>query len=499
MIVTLISNMKIDSITLPQKVSGQYYISNPCDNDDRKSIIIEAIEGEWVLKSSKNVSIISEYDIGIKNQILKPLNIYCLKINNEKIYIFAEPVTQDRKVYNKLLINQDANISIGRNIDNDISINNEFVSSSHAVLSYINGRWSVSDKNSTNGTFVNQLRIKIKDLEIGDVIYIMGLKIIIGSCFIAYNNPDGVVSVNFNVFHKFVVQESNVDCEEKLKLEAQRCFYPSPRFKKDIVRKEINIDSPPQNAIGDEMPLMLVIGPSMTMGMASLSTALFAVNNAMTTGNYSSAMPSIVMSFSMLLGTVMWPIITKKYEKKRRYKKENVRQKKYRAYLKKIQVRINEECERQEEILRENYISIDKCVDRIINVKRNLWERSFGHNDFLKLRCGLGEGTLDAKISYSQKQFSIDDDNLQEELYSLCNNIPQLKDIPITLSLFDDYISGVIGDRKVVKEFAKGLIFQIAALYSYDEVKMVFLFDEDEEVDFIFTKWLPHVWSDDKK
>ena len=122
-----------------------------------------------------------------------------------------------------------------------------------------------------------------------------------------------------------------------------------------------------------------------------------------------------------------------------------------------------------------------------------------GQNDFLKVRVGHGDGLLDAEMSYQERKFSIDDDNLQEELYSLCEKPKVLHNIPITYSLFDNFVSGVIGDRNQVVAFAKGLIIQLSALYSYDEVKFVFLYDEEESNQFEFVKWLPHVWNDDNK
>jgi len=149
--------------------------------------------------------------------------------------------------------------------------------------------------------------------------------------------------------------------------------------------------------------------------------------------------------------------------------------------------------------LNENHVTIQECEKRIRDTQRNLWERGLGQNDFLRVRVGNGEGVLDAEISYSERKFSLDDDNLQEELYTLCEKEKPLHNIPITYSLFENHISGVIGERKQVAEFAKGLIIQLAALYSYDEVKFVFLFDKEEEDKFGFVKWLPHVWSDDNK
>ena len=70
----------------------------------------------------------------------------------------------------------------------------------------------------------------------------------------------------------------------------------------------------------------------------------------------------------------------------------------------------------------------------------------------------------------------------------VCNYLQnQHWDIPISISFFDNFISGIIGQKKMVSEFAKGLIFQIAALYSYDEVKMVFIYDVADEKEFVDT------------
>lgn len=63
------------------------------------------------------------------------------------------------------------------------------------------------------------------------------------------------------------------------------------------------------------------------------------------------------------------------------------------------------------------------------------------------MRLGYGEGNLNAEISYSDRHFSLDDDNLREELYSLCESDKTLHNIPITYSMFENYISGIIGQK----------------------------------------------------
>ena len=60
--------------------------------------------------------------------------------------------------------------SIGRTDINDISLNNDSVSTQHAKLESINGEWKVIDQGSTNGTFVNNKRANLAILASGDEI-----------------------------------------------------------------------------------------------------------------------------------------------------------------------------------------------------------------------------------------------------------------------------------------------------------------------------------------
>lgn len=492
MIVTTIGKSYLNSISLPQKITGQYWLNDETEAGIDRLASVEGINGEWVLKSNRSIKILDSKNQPLKNTIIHPMSIYVMERNNgEKVFVFTEPITEDRQIFTKYLVRTDVDLSIGRNEQNDICFANKVVSSNHAALSHKKGRWFIQDKTSANGTFVNKRKINQEELKIGDVVFVMGLKIIIGKSFIAVNNPDGKVSISGKL-QKYIGQ-SVVSSEDEEGCEPQEAdyFYRSPRFKRDVETASIKIDSPPNSPVTDEMPWPLVLGSSMAMGMMSIAT----VANAASTGN----ILSMVMGSSMLIGTLLMPNLTKRYERKRKQEKEVVRQKKYREYLDRVTVQINEACQLQEEILNENSVSLKECENRIKNVQRNLWERGLGQNDFLRVRVGHGNGLLNAEISYSERKFTIEDDNLQEELYALCQRPKELHDIPITYSLFENHVSGVIGSRRQVVEFAKGLIIQLAALYSYDEVKFIFLYDPEEEKDFEFIKWIPHVWNDDAK
>jgi len=150
------------------------------------------------------------------------------------------------------------------------------------------------------------------------------------------------------------------------------------------------------------------------------------------------------MSVSMLLGTVLWPILTKSYEKKQKVKNEKKRQDKYLAYLDAVRDEIKRKCKEQSDILNENVVSPEVCADRIAERKQSLWERVLGQDDFLTLRLGVGDLPLDADIRYPEKKFTMDDDSLQDAMLSLGAEPKQLIDVPISVSLVDNITVGIL-------------------------------------------------------
>ena len=70
----------------------------------------------------------------------------------------------------KTLETDQAEITIGRNENNDIYINNLGVSKKHARIVRQNGSYIIEDLQSTNGTFLNNKRVTKARLTGGDVV-----------------------------------------------------------------------------------------------------------------------------------------------------------------------------------------------------------------------------------------------------------------------------------------------------------------------------------------
>lgn len=504
---TLLSQQELRTMILPEKCAGSYWIKGRDDTGKVTDIVTaEAVrdfeangEPEWLLRSNRRFQIYGRDNQVLQSVSIRPMELYRIESAGHrlKFVLYTEPLSEDRKTYRAYeIIHGEAKITVGRNTDNTIIFDNGFVSRHHSEIVITRESMTVRDLDSSNHTYVNGRAVRYAALKNGDVVYVMGLQIIVTHGFISLNQPDGAVVIqdpNLREYHTpGVPGETGAEYEEDDIGAAEEYYYRPPRFKQDVETLELNLNAPPANQNKDEMPMIMLIGPSMTMGMASVATGVYAVANAVSRGDITSAIPSIVMSISMLLGTLMWPLVTRTYQRKQKQKREEQRQEGYRAYLAQMDRLLAQETGRQERILRENELPPGPCFSEIFSSKGKLWEKTHKHTDFLNLRLGEGNLPLDANIRLPERRFSIDEDNLTEELYQFGEKKRWLTDVPVCLPLQERFISGICGDRELLFEYARNLILRIAVQHGYDEVKLAVIYDENDADIFSFTHWLPH-------
>lgn len=504
MIVNLIKSTQMFSLNLPVKVKGQYWITDIDKKGKSRNLIsVEAVKGKWIVKSNSVAGIIDSSNNICKQIELLPDSFFYVKIANydEKVILFAENMDSSRQNFTKIVVNGASTFNIGRNRDNNICFANRLVSGYHAKLSYDGQNWSIYDMGSTNGVFVNGFRVDSQDLDAGDLIYIMGLKIVVGYNFMAINNPDNILVLNSSSLSEYVPQRIQKRPDDaNPEIPTKKFFFRSPRFHREVEHSVIEIDAPPQREKEEKVPLALTLGPSLTMGIASLSSASMAIIN-LSSGKTEliNVFPTLMMAVSMMAGTVLWPTITKKHAKKQRIINENKRQKRYLAYLDEIRDVVRRKSKEQSDILEENLVSPEMCAERIAQISPNLWERVIGQSDFLRFRVGIGMVPLDAEIKFPPKKFSLDEDNLQDAMLSLGNEPKEIPNVPISISFVDDNIIGIFGNYGQSVNLVKSIILQAVSLHSYDELKLMLITDETDLREWEFVKWIPHFWDDDKK
>lgn len=507
---TLLSPQEYSSMILPDNCVGNYWVRGKNTMGKMTDIVgVEAIRliesgdvPQWTLKSNRRFNIIDKNNNILQDILLKPLELYKIQSVDKsiKFILYTEPLSDDRKRYSAYeIVKSQATLTIGRE-DCNINFFNKFVSTVHAEITISSSDIIVRDLGSTNNTYVNGKAIKQENLKIGDVIYIMGLQIVVANHYIFMNNPDDLIKIQSDCIREYHSPLTELEHYSSDNYEDVPCeyFFRAPRFKYDVDPFTLKIDAPPANQNNDEAPMIMLIGPSITMGMASVATGAFAVANAIERGDITSAIPSIVMSLSMLLGTLMWPIITKIYQRKLKEKKELQRQETYKEYLTNLEELIARETACQEKILRDNDVNTLTYVSRILASPPQIWERTPKHTDFLKLRLGYGSLPLKINIQYPERKFAVEQDSLNEMMYRFGENARRLSNVPICLPLIERYISGIYVNKGCLFAYVKSIILQIVALHSYDEVKIVLIYNENDEEEFSFVRWLPHAMNNEK-
>lgn len=506
MIVRLIKKTKIYNFTLPTKIAGNYWIT---DNDYlgnvRNLINVEEYRGQWKIKSDFETKIM-EGDKEVDSAILKEYSLFFLKINtdNEYVILYCSPSMDENIKW--LHLKKEGEIVIGNDSKAHIHYNYPLVSKQHARLIYNNGRWVAQDLNSKYGTYANNVAISTKPLEYGDIIFIMGLKIIVMKDSIIVNNIGNFLRLDSNTFeieypivqHQLEVDNPDEECIEFFKEEDY--FFRAPRFKTMIEPVNIKIDPPPGKVEEDKTPLIYTIGPMMTMAMMSVSMGYSSLVGVIDgSRDLSTAMPTLLMSFAMLMTMLLWPILQKRYQKKQRKKKEKLRQEKYMEYIAEKRKSIDTEMKVQRQILVDNYVPLSVTKDVIYSRRRNLWEREIEQADFLDLRLGMGNTELRGNVSFPEEHFSLEDDNLLQEVYKLGAESRVLENVPISLSFVKNRVTAIIGMATMKQQFIEGLILQMIAYHSYEDLKIILLTNEKNENLWSYLKVLPHCWSNDKQ
>ncbi len=506
MIVRLIKRKKIYNFILPTTISGSYWIT---DNDylgnTRNLINVEEFEGKWRIKSDFETKIMSGTK-EVDSAILLNYSLYFLKINtdNEYVILYCSPTCEKNML--SLKVNNEEEIIIGNDDKANIYYNYPLVSKQHSRLIYNKKEWIIQDLNSKYGTYVNNTAIKTKQLEYGDNIFIMGLRIIVMKDSIIINNPGNNVSYDTNVFELMPrivqkqVEKDNIEEELIEFFKEEDYFYKSPRFKTKIEEVVINIDPPPGKQEEEKMPMIYTIGPMLSMAMMSMMmgyNSLMSVING--SADLSTTWPSLLMSSAMIMTMLLWPNLQRRYQTKQRKKKEKLRQTKYMEYIESKREKIQAEMKIQRQILIDNYLPLSDIKEIISNKKRNLWEREIDQEDFLDLRLGVGSTELQGKIGFPEEHFSLEDDNLLQEVYKLGAESRTLEKVPISLSFIKSNITAIIGTASNKNKFIEGLILQMLAFHSYEDLKIIIMTNEQNVDNWSYLKITPHVWSNNKQ
>ena len=370
----------------------------------------------------------------------------------------------------------------------------------------LNDNYVTLQKTGNALIYINNFGYRQNDLSFnfGDIINVYGLTMIFLKDKLVISMIHNKVSVNESICNvsRFVPEnETNLDDYEikDIDLYSSNDYYSkSPRLRRQIITKEIKLANPPQTQ-EQKTPLLMVIGPMFTMGLVSMVTLGLTISNILNKkATLSGSITQILMSISMMISTMLWPIITRWYQNRtsRKTKEKNIL--KYKKYLESKDKELQDEVTNQTVILKENLLSTDECINLIEHKSIGFWSKRMDQNDFLVARLGIGNVPLDVKFSFSEEDFSLENNELKDEALALKNKYQYLENVPIGYSFYENKITAIMCAKDRIYDFANNIILQLLSFYTYEDLKFVIITSKKNEYRWDYFKYLNHTFSNDK-
>ena len=493
---------EIIEFSIPKEISGSFsFDENP--EEEAKLINIEAKEGSWYIYATDDVSIIADNNV-VAETILKPNTFYILRRNEQNYLISTAPLID--KTIQPYEYNSEINLTIGKDSKCNFIYQCEYIKDISLNIKYTNNQLLLTKNNSVNVYINNQMLFSPNIyLHNGDQITLYGLRITILPRILLINNPNNNIIINSNSSHiklQFIGTPGtikNIDIKDKNLYNKEDYFSKAPRLRRTIEEKEIFLDKPPTDDSKNEMPLILTIGPMMTMGIMSLIT-LLNTGQRLYYGdiNMNQAWPSLAMASIMLVSMLIWPLITNLYNKRRKKKRQEEINNKYKIYLNEKRKEFETEKKLQKNILLENLINVEECLNIIQNKKISFWDKRIDQNDFLVARIGIGNELLKVKVHYPKQGFTIDESDLKKQADALVEEYKYIENVPIGYNFYENKITAIMSNENKNYYFINNILLQLLTFYSYEDLKLVVFTSVKKQKKWNYLKYLNHCFSNDK-
>jgi len=369
-------------------------------------------------------------------------------------------------------------VSFGQKDDNKIIIHDRLVSGHHAVLNYINEQYVIQDQSSTNGVFVNGMKVQDKQLVDGDCFTLCGHTFILKQNVIYTPLTEGIVLV-----------------KDLKPLKRSKPTYPylqrPPRIMTPMPSGEMIIQSPPQGIMKPNVNWLLVLLPSLGMMLVPIIFIMASINS----GTPPSAtawiyIPTTIISLTTSILTYSSQIA--------KFKKEDAnRTSNYEKYLEQKQLELTKIQDQQVNSLLKNNPNFNECLNAVEKRAHHLWDRLPNHPDFLSICLGKGNSSFayHVKMSDTNQVFG-EEEILLKKAKELVSKFQVVQGIPVNINLLDQISIGITGDREAILNFTRNLTIFLTTTHAYDELKIGVVCPTEEYREWSWMRWLPHIWDD---
>ena len=485
---------RIMTFKIPKDISGSFSFDEN-ELEDSKLINIEERDGKWVIYSTSDVSLIVNNE-KVEGIPLLPNNFYVIERDKKRHLIYTAKSFDE--TFTPYAYGKSLNLTIGNTSDCNVFYNIPYPNSKAAKIAIKNDLIVLERFNIP--VYVNNETLKRKEyiVKFGDSIDIYGFRVIFLSKFVLLNNPNGNIKMNINdgSITNYNLPELSepaaVEVHDRDLYTKENYFSKAPRIRRIIKSKEINL-TPPPNHQEKEMPMILTVGPMLTMGIASIISFANTISK-ITSGalEKKEAFPQLITAGAMLVSMLVWPLLSQLFQKLINFRDKVKIERKYNKYLKEKKQELSSENTLQKEILIENYLPITECINIIERGNYNFWDKRIDQVDFLDVRLGVGNKEMDVKIGWKEDELDLDQNELKKEVDRIVEEYKYINNVPIGYSFWKNKITALMGNEYKMHGMIENIILQFITFYSYEDIKIVIFTNEENEEKWEYVKYLNH-------
>ena len=486
---------------LPNVISGSFSF-DPDVDEDIKLINIESRNGKWVLYSTSNVNVFFDNSV-VDNIVINVNTYYILQRSNKNYLIFI-----DNYFSNNLITysyDKNINISVGKNNSCNFFYDCPFISGSVYKLLYREDKLVLEHKNNNPLYINNRIMREIEyNVSYGDIINVYGFRLVVFNKFLIFNKLDflNIILKSTGLFDFSFPSDNYKDIEiiDRNLYEKGNYFSKAPRIRRMIEEKEIEFSAPPLSNTLSTTPMFITLGPMFLMGITSAVTFFDLIERLFVgKATIESSWTQILTSGVMLTSTVLWPVITNKYQKYKNERDNKNKVDKYIEYLIDKEEEFKEEVNLQKSILIENLITLQDCLNIIDNKTMNFWDKRLDQNDIMTVRIGIGNELLKIKIDYPKEGFTTDDNELRKLADQLVYKYKYINNVPISFSFFENYVTAIMGNIYKCYGLIDNILLQLLTFYSYEDLKIVVFTSDEKKKRWNYVKYLNHNFSNNRE
>ena len=299
------------------------------------------ISGEWFIKETdcchlkteeffqmgkrkSDEGIFYKLSIGRKNE---------LSVGGKDLYIQLIRYRNDWSIYKKYKL-RDCRIIKEKNIF--IMMEKAINRKNSMGISYEYGKWFI-EKCGNIEIYINEILLEKKQqLEFGDVICIGTIYLLFFENYIAVEAGE---RNTVSDYLEEVILENEIKGQEDVRKKEKReiTFHRAPRVMEELKKVSLKVDAPPQVDVQEKKSIFMDIGTIMNLMFPMLGMNLFLIYGMKSEQNQAGiyVYSGLFMAVMSAVCSILWLMISRKYEKREQQKKVNKERLAYRRYLNK--------------------------------------------------------------------------------------------------------------------------------------------------------------------